>query len=227
MSTSPRFKQLLDHWNGLRAPGRLPRRSEIDPNDFARDLPDILIIERVRADDLRIRVAGTRLTLLAGLELRAMPAEVLFAPRDRTRFRELCNTAVGHPALVDLTLRMIDRDDRLSTLPGLVLPLEDDDGHRRQLLFCLGLDDVAVQPPVSFALADSSLDLLRGFERLPLPGFDRARPGGLSEPSGQFTPAPRLVSQSDVAPAPRDGDAARRRGHLRLVGGPDSEPESD
>ncbi len=63
-------EELFSYWAGLRQPGRLPGRADLDPAGFKRLLPTVSLIE-VRGDppDYRLRLAGTGLYGVYGGEI--------------------------------------------------------------------------------------------------------------------------------------------------------------
>jgi hypothetical protein len=65
-SSNARF---VNAWLGWRGDRLLPARSAVDLRAIARDLPGIGIAEVRSADDIRVRIAGTGLQQLYGMEL--------------------------------------------------------------------------------------------------------------------------------------------------------------
>lgn len=69
--TDPGLVGLYDYWTGLlKALGRLPRRSEVDPLDLPPEvLPGIMILERDADHRIWCRLAGTRMREIYGREV--------------------------------------------------------------------------------------------------------------------------------------------------------------
>ncbi len=63
-------EELFGYWSGLRNRGRLPKRSDIDPEGFKRLLPTVSLIDVERdPKDYRLRLAGTGLYGVYGGEI--------------------------------------------------------------------------------------------------------------------------------------------------------------
>jgi hypothetical protein len=73
-------EELFAYWAGLRAPGRLPGRADIDPARFKRHLPTISLID-VLTDplDFRMRLAGTNLYGVYGREITGRRISEIYA----------------------------------------------------------------------------------------------------------------------------------------------------
>jgi hypothetical protein len=79
---SRRILWALDYWQGKRANGSLPLRSQIDPIEMPRLLPYLMLIE-VIAGRLRYRLVGTQVAAGAGYDFTGRHLDELqFANRD-------------------------------------------------------------------------------------------------------------------------------------------------
>ncbi len=66
-------EELFSYWAGLRRPGRLPGRADIDPAAFKRLLPTVSLISVGGQGDYRLRLAGTGLYGVYGGEITGRP----------------------------------------------------------------------------------------------------------------------------------------------------------
>lgn len=130
-------QELFAYWQSRRAPGRLPGRSDIRPQDLKRHLPSVSLIDvREDAPRYRVRLAGTGLYGMFGREITGLSLEQAYGPAADYWRRELDQvTAAGRPAVgvQDMSWR---NGGRLS-ITWLRLPLASD-GRRVDMV--LGYD---------------------------------------------------------------------------------------
>lgn len=73
-------EELFGYWASLRAPGRLPGRSDIDPARFKRHLPTVSLIDVMPEPlDFQMRLAGTGLYGVYGREITGRPLGEVYA----------------------------------------------------------------------------------------------------------------------------------------------------
>ena len=72
--------QVEAYWEALRGTRIVPKRSEIDPRGIEGALENAFIVERVAPGIARLRIAGSHLNDLMGMEVRGMPLTALFNP---------------------------------------------------------------------------------------------------------------------------------------------------
>ena len=73
--------ELLAYWTSRKAPGRLPGRASIHPQDFKRLLPTVSLIDVRRREgrrDYRLRLAGTGLYRVYGGEITGKALEEVY-----------------------------------------------------------------------------------------------------------------------------------------------------
>lgn len=126
------------YWEGLRAGRLLPRRSEIDPRGIENALEFAFILERIAPGVARMRIAGSHLTDLMGMEVRGMPASTFFTPAARARFGDTLEAVFDGPATATLDL-VAERSIGKPALDArmLLLPLQSDLGDVSRVLGCL------------------------------------------------------------------------------------------
>ncbi|PZQ46586.1 MAG: hypothetical protein DI556_19780 [Rhodovulum sulfidophilum] len=207
---------LRAYWDRLRAGRVAPYRAEIDPRQFEPALESMFILERVGAENLRVRLAGMKLCEMMGMEIRGMEAGFLVEEAQRLRFDRLVNVAMAEPAVVELRL---EAPARAGAYRGtmLLMPLRSDFGEINRVLGCLSGESDYYTPPLSFTIRDvavTPIETSAAAEGQPR----RALPGFAEEPSGFAGPAPalRAIEGNPDAPARRPTGARPR---LRLVEG--------
>jgi len=134
----PAVTQIEAYWEGLRAGRLLPRRSEIDPRGIENALEYAFILERIAPGIARMRIAGSHLTDLMGMEVRGMPASTFFTPAGRNTFSEALEDVFDGPATATLDLiaeRGIGKPAMEAKM--LLLPLKSDLGDVSRVLGCL------------------------------------------------------------------------------------------
>ncbi len=154
-------RELFAYWNRIRGSEPAPRRSEIEPGDIRRVLPDTFILEVIGPASQRVRLAGTRMCSLYGREIKGINFLDLWSGEDVTRMVEaaarVCEDAVAAVAEVDL----VSSRGRTVSCEFLLLPLRHGHAahdrilgscavHRRPYWF--GTDPIASQTITGVAL---------------------------------------------------------------------------
>lgn len=197
------------YWDHLRRGQVTPYRSEVDPRRIDPALPHAFIGERIAAGHVRLRIAGSHLNELMGMEVRGMPLSSLFDPEDREALQQHLAMLFDAPAVLRLALRSPSGFRRPALeARAVLLPMRNDMGDVTRLLGCLDSAPVAQRVPRRFRLDHISVERLTARPLEPLaPEAPRqtvtgtARAPGLADPSAPFRAAP----------------PSRHAPHLRLV----------
>ncbi|MHC9237503.1 PAS domain-containing protein [Pseudooceanicola sp. 502str34] len=229
------------YWQALRAGRLVPRRADIDPRGIERALEYAFVLERIAAGLARLRIAGTHLSDLMGMEVRGMPLSTFFTPESRSRIGDVLEQVFDSPAIATLTITA-ERGIGKPALEGklILLPLMSDLGDVTRVLGCLATQGAVGRAPRRFAVTAVEVrpllgDAAQGLapeETAPAPEDPAADPRDL--PSGSYGAAARQevppeanlrngVDRRGMAEDPilyrgperRRGD--RRVAHLRLV----------
>ena len=83
MVTSKACRDLADYWASLRSPGGLPLRADVDPGAIRSLLPSLYILELTDRGTVTIRLAGTALRRLYGVEMTGRDMLDLVRPEHR------------------------------------------------------------------------------------------------------------------------------------------------
>ncbi|MEP4248843.1 PAS domain-containing protein [Tateyamaria sp.] len=132
------ISQVEAYWESLRGTRLMPKRSEIDPRGIENALENTFILERIAPGMARIRIAGSHLSDLMGMEVRGMPLTSLITPPCRRQINDLLEDVCQRPATCDVrltaetTITKPHMDARL-----LLLPLKSDLGDVSRILGCL------------------------------------------------------------------------------------------
>ena len=181
------------YWEGMREGHDVPRRSDIDPRRIEPLLHSAFVVERIAPGVTRLRVAGTHLSALMGMEVRGMPLSCLVAPDARDDFALHLVELFEAPAAVRLDLRSpggLGRPEMTGTM--ILLPLRSDLGDVSRALGCLVTRGGIGRPSRRFGIVAA-----------------RAEPLGRNQAAGPGA----LVGGG----APKPPAAARSRAHLRVV----------
>ena len=130
--------QVEAYWEALRAGRLLPKRSEVDPRGIELALENAFILERIAPGVARLRVAGSHLNDLMGMEVRGMPLTAFFAPACRRKVADALEEMFQTPASCTLDLTApgsIGRPELEGRL--MLLPLKSDLGDVSRALGCL------------------------------------------------------------------------------------------
>ena len=141
------------YWDSLRAGRAMPARSEIDPKDIAPALDCTFIAEIVAPGIARLRVAGSHLNDLLGMEARGMPLSVYMTGASRAELTQAI-LQVAQGARAQLPLRS-DAGVGKPALDGLLslMPLRDRAGQATRILGVLETHGQIGRLPRRFRLA--------------------------------------------------------------------------
>lgn len=212
-------QEVESYWEAIRAGRLVPRRSDIDPRGIERALEYAFILERVAPGIARMRIAGSHLSDLMGMEVRGMPLSAFMTPQGRNELGEILEEVFDSPAraVVDLHAeRGIGKPEIAARL--VLLPMKSDLGDISRVLGCLATNGEIGRAPRRFDITASQVTPLLGDfmrspeddprkERTPETTGTRSEPmakyPGLQEPSARYIPAPASASgQGDRPPQP-------------------------
>jgi hypothetical protein len=205
------LSSLKTYWERLRAGRIAPYRAEIDPRQFESALENMFIIEKLSADNMRVRLAGMKICEMMGMEVRGMQPGFLIDEADRIRFDRLLNVVMTEPAVVELRLAAQNRAG-IFRATMLLMPLRSDFGEINRVIGCTSGDGELYAPPLAFSIQDVAVTPVEpslGVEPKQLmPGF--------AEEAVGFTPPPKLRSIDGNPNAPAKPRTAPK---LRVIDG--------
>ncbi|NNE51410.1 MAG: PAS domain-containing protein [Sulfitobacter sp.] len=162
--------QLEAYWEALRGTRLLPKRSEIDPRGIELALENAFILERIAPGIARLRIAGSHLNDLMGMEVRGMPLTSLFTAPSRRIVSDLLEDVFQMPACATLRLH----SDGTAGRPALearmsLLPLKSDLGDISRIIGCFVAQGDMGLAPRRFEVVSSKIDALGLQSVEPLP----------------------------------------------------------
>ena len=188
--------QVEAYWDALRAGRLMPNRADIDPRGIEAALEYAFIVERIAPGIARLRIAGSHLSDLMGMEVRGMPLSALFASSARRQLADLMEEVFERPATATLHLGHSARAARM-----ILLPLKSDMGDVSRILGCLVAPEGPARAPCRFEIANSAVRPI--LANAPVRGRTPVQPPGLADPANGFD------NRGHVVPS--------RRLYLRLV----------
>lgn len=200
------IREVEGYWQALRGGRLVPRRSDIDPRGIERALEYAFVLERIAQGLGRLRIAGSHLTELLGMEVRGMPLTAFFSPASRNLLSDTLEEVFAGPATAEIAMvgeRGIGKpvlDARM-----ILLPLKSDLGDISRVLGCLVTTGDVGRAPRRFEVTDTRVTQLLGDARL------------TDVPDTPLSPKrPKAPVQSGMAEAPTTFTAGPRP-YLRLV----------
>lgn len=205
------LSSLKSYWERLRAGRIAPYRAEIDPRQFESALENMFIIEKLGADNMRIRLAGMKICEMMGMEVRGMQPTMLMDAADRGRFERLLNVVMDEPSVVELKLTAPNRAG-VYNATMLLMPLRSDFGEVNRVLGCTSGEGEVFAPPLGFTIADATVTPI---EQSQAAEVQHAVPGFAEDQVG-FAPAPgapklRSIDGNPKAPTRSRGIAPKLR----------------
>ncbi|MGV3553212.1 PAS domain-containing protein [Rhizobium sp.] len=120
---------VFNYFNALRAERSAPLRSEIDPAALKNVLPDIFILEKKRDGIVRFRLAGTRICLILGRELREHAFTEIWDEPVSHRMRLAADTVLANRSALEVAVTAFDDEGETMPLEMLMLPLFSNEDH--------------------------------------------------------------------------------------------------
>lgn len=183
-------RALFNYWNKRRGARPAPERADIDPVGLRRELGDVFMLAADFVDNLRFRLAGTRVCALFGREIKGEAFPALWDEASRKTINEvlavLTNERIG--AVAGLTGRTADGAE--IDLELILLPLAHAGHARIRAIGAL----VPLAPP--YWLGEKPLTELR------LGAMRHVGPDSDAREQRQFTLAP--AQQPDIMREPRE-----------------------
>lgn len=203
--------QLEAYWEALRGGNLLPKRSEVDPRGIEAALEYAFILERIAPGIARMRIGGSHLNELMGMEVRGMPLTALFAPNARRQIADGLEDVFQTPATATLRLTSPGGVRRAALDARMVLlPLKSDLGDVSRALGCLVSRGDIGTAPRRFDLIEQEVRPLvpgRTVTRLDLPAAPAVRPAPHEQVPGFRAPKAPFKGKEGKARPP----------YLRLV----------
>lgn len=183
----------ITYWSSMRKGQVVPRRTDIDPRGIEALLENAFIAEKIAPGLARLRIAGTHLSDLMGMEVRGMPISAFIAPEHRTTLSELLVEVFDRPAIVKINVESpagIGHRALKGTL--LMLPLRSDLGDTSRALGCFLTDGLIGRTPRRFNIVSHSVENLAApAETAPAPTVERAPEAGFADPATPYDATPQ------------------------------------
>lgn len=155
------------YWHALKGSQIVPSRSDVDPRGIEAALSYSFIIERIAPGHGRIRIAGTHMGDLLGMEVRGMPLSALFEPSAREALQASLRCVFDDPAIYRLDLRAENRIGKPELTAQMALyPLCNDQGEISRALGVIEAKGTIGRAPRRF-------EIQRGHRRRLIEPMDR------------------------------------------------------
>lgn len=161
--------QVEAYWEALRGARLMPNRAEIDPRGIEQALEYSFIVERIAPGIARLRIAGSHLSDLMGMEVRGMPLTAFIAPGSRRQVSDTLEEVFETPATCTLDLHS-EKGAGMPPLEArmLLMPLKSDLGDVSRILGALvSIGDMG-RSPRRFDVKKSSLRPIVSGDSTPL-----------------------------------------------------------
>lgn len=139
----PEIDRILAYWRARKGDRAVPSRADIDPLDFRRDLPKVMMAEVSYGPlEFRYRVAGTGLFAMHGRELTGKLARELDPPEFgaliHRHYAEVIERRAPILHLIELTVNYL-----ATSYARIILPLSSDGTVIDRLMTCEAHEDHA------------------------------------------------------------------------------------
>lgn len=206
------LRLLESYWQGLAGhSGEVPLRSQIDPRGIESVLEYAFLAERIAPTLAKLRVSGTHLNELMGMETGGMPLSALFTPEAREQLGVAVGQVFSDGAMVKMELRAEEGFGKGALEAHLLmLPLRSDMGDMTRMIGVLVSNGKIGRTPRRFTVV--SVDARPALNMIPVEPMAeyidtpaKKRPSEFAEPAASFDHG----SKKNGKP--------RRRPHLRLI----------
>lgn len=198
----PACRDLLGYWHALRAARQMPARCDFDPRGIEQTLNCSFIAEKVAPRVARIRVAGSLVNDVLGMDVRGMPVSALFDPDSREAAGDILKELFEAPAQARLELstrRFLARKPIHAQM--VLLPLSDGAGGVTRLVGCLDTGDDILKTPRRFSLVSSVATALEGLRPQPNGPFVPFQSTRQTNPSFAFAEAASIYEAQRSKPS--------------------------
>ncbi len=149
------IREVETYWRALCEADTIPARSRIDPRGIEGALENAFLAERIAPGMARIRVAGSHLLDLMGMEVSGMPLSSLFAPPARDELQRHVTRVFAGPSILRARLRGEDGFGKPAMEASLLLlPMRSDMGDVSRALGCLVTQGRIGRVPRRFVLEE-------------------------------------------------------------------------
>jgi len=161
----PSLGLVLQHWEGLCQGNQPPARDALDPRDLTGLLSNIFILERSRPATVRLRLGGTHLTDLMGMEVRGLPIRAFFELSERTRLMSEVEQVFTRPAKLMLHLTSDKQGQAVLDGQMLLLPMLGANGQIERALGVIATTGPLGLRPRRFRIKRAKLTPLKAGSR--------------------------------------------------------------
>ncbi|MCU0907889.1 MAG: PAS domain-containing protein [Rhodobacteraceae bacterium] len=219
-ATFAAVREVEAYWEALRGSRSMPARAEIDPRGISGALEYAFLLERIAPGAGRIRLAGTHLSDLMGMEVRGMPLTALFQPSARQTVADALEQVLQRPSVMTLAIegeRGIGRGKLIGQM--LLCPLKSDLGDPSRVLGCLQTDGTIGRAPRRFDVVGSTERPIveRDLDPAPAPLSTPVQPAPVDAAAAGLPPRGLSDAATPYDAGPAETQASRPRPHLRLI----------
>jgi len=176
-ATEPANRDFVAAWLRWRGPRQVPRRGDLDLVSIRRLMPMLLLVEVITPDEMRVRVAGTRLRDYLGVEITGANYIELAPPEGRAIRRHRTWHMATQPCGSRLIYRHRFASGRVLPSEAVSLPLDTERADGPRLLLAhiapMQADNASPEPAAStqvdIAASFSYLDIGHGVPSRDLP----------------------------------------------------------
>jgi hypothetical protein len=162
--------QVEAYWEALRGSRLMPNRAEIDPRGIENALEYSFIVERIAPGIARLRIAGSHLSDLMGMEVRGMPLTAFIAPGSRRQVSDTLEEVFETPATCVISLHSPQGPGMPALDARMVLmPLKSDLGDVSRLLGALVSVGDMGRSPRRFEVTNVALRPIVCADSMPVP----------------------------------------------------------
>lgn len=169
------ISQVEAYWDALRGMRMMPKRSEIDPRGIEAALEYTFVLERIAPGMARIRIAGSHLSDLMGMEVRGMPLTSFITPPGRVQMSDALEEVFQRPAVCELRLTSeVSAGQPQMDARMLLLPLKSDLCDVSRILGCFVAQGDLGTAPRRFDIAGAKIRAITAPSSLPTPQSEPA-----------------------------------------------------
>jgi hypothetical protein len=199
--------QVEGYWEALRGNRLLPKRCEIDPRGIESALEYTFVLERIAIGMARMRIAGSHLNNLMGMEVRGMPLTSFIAPNGRAKIGEVLEEVFQRPAACELFLSAeVGRKKPPMEARMLLLPLTSDLGDVSRVLGCFVARGDMGEKPRRFEVSSIKMRALTA-----------THDDDVQEPVLATVERPNSLAGFEEQHAPYQGRPMAKKPYLRLI----------
>lgn len=130
----PENRELLEHWEKIRGEASVPLRTQFNPMDVPRHLPNLIVLEPLIPENANVRIFGTELARRLGFDLTGVDLFTLYSGEPAREVVDMISCVVEQRAVAVAYSEWTTPSGHSFTTENLWMPLASQAGPINRVL---------------------------------------------------------------------------------------------